>query len=97
PSVKPHRFPASAGQFGCGVTFSSADGSGIAELMVVCEYEFGMYDSVIVSSRKTVAGSGLTRPMRRGRTDAKKFTSEPVTGPWYGPAPAMTSSLKSIS
>ncbi len=65
--------------------------------MVVCEYVFGMYARVIASSLNTVGASGLRRPRRRGITGAKKLTSEPVTGPWYVPAPAITSSLKSVS
>ena len=40
-----------------------------------------MYVIVIASGRKTVGGSGLIRPLRRGRIGAKKKFNEPVIAP----------------
>jgi len=37
PSLNPHRASPLAGQFGCGVTFNSAETFGIEALIVVCE------------------------------------------------------------
>jgi hypothetical protein len=51
----------------------------------------------VLKLAEPVAGSGETCPMRRGRIGAKKLMSEPVVSPWYTPAPAITSSLNSVS